>query len=100
MINKKVVTIKVVFIMEKELLMKFAYVKVSTYRHKTVKTLQNTIKIPTEIAKDTGINKSHVSKVLRELKESGIVECMNEEARKGRIYRLTETGEEIANYLK
>lgn len=100
MINNRIVIIKVVVIMEEELLRKYAYVKVSSYRHKTVKTLQNKIKIPTEIARDTGINKSHVSKVLRELKESGIVECMNEEARKGRIYRLTEIGEEIATYLR
>ena len=86
--------------MDDETLRKFAYVNISSYRNRTVKTLQNDIKTPTEISRDTGINRAHVSNVLRELKESGIAECLNEDARKGRIYRLTETGEEIANYLR
>ena len=30
-----------------------------------------------------------------ELKSKEIVECINEEARKGRLYRLTDTGKEV-----
>ena len=41
-----------------------------------------------------------MSKVLKELKESGVAECINEEARKGRLYRLTELGEEIVTKLE
>ena len=85
--------------MDDELLKKIAYINISSYRNKTVKALENEIKTPTEISNDTGINRSHMSNVLRELKDSGIVECVNEEVRKGRIYRLTSTGEEIVDHL-
>ena len=85
--------------MDDETLKKIAYVNISSYRNKTVKALKDEIRTPTEIARDTGINRSHMSNVLRELKDCEIVECINEEVRKGRIYRLTSTGEEIADYL-
>ena len=41
-----------------------------------------------------------MSKVLKELKDAGVAECINEEARKGRLYRLTDLGEEIVGNLK
>ena len=50
-------------------------------------------------AKDTGILPNHISKVLKELKEAEIVECINPEVRKGRLYRLTDVGDEIAKEL-
>ncbi len=79
---------------------KFAYVNISSYRVNTVKALQNEIKTPTDIASDAGIRVNHISKVLRELKETGVAECINEESRKGRLYRLTDVGEEIVDYLE
>lgn len=81
-------------------LIKLSYVNISSYRAKTVKSLSGEVKIPTKIARDTGILPNHISKVLKELKEAEIVECINEEARKGRLYRLTDVGDEIANNLK
>ena len=86
--------------MDDETLKTYAYVNISSYRVKTVKALKDDVKTPTKIAEDTGIRRNHMSKVLKELKESGVAECINEEARKGRIYRLTSTGEEIADNLK
>lgn len=83
-----------------ETLIKLSYVNISSYRAKTVKALKNEVKIPTQIAKDTGILPNHISKVLTELKNVGVAECINEEARKGRLYRLTGTGETIADNLK
>ena len=65
-----------------------------------MKALKNETKIPTQIAKDAGIRSNHISKVLKELKEVGVAECINEEARKGRLYRLTDLGDEIAINLK
>ena len=82
-----------------ELLKKLAYINISSYRNRTVKALHNEVKTPTEISEDTGINRFHMSNVLRELKDTGVVECINEEVRKGRIYRLTQTGEDIAKHL-
>lgn len=64
-----------------------------------MKALQNDVKTPTKIAADTGIRVNHMSKVLKELKESGIAECINEEARKGRLYGLTDLGQNIVDNL-
>ncbi len=85
--------------MDDETLKKYAYVNISSYRAKAVKSLQNDVKIPTQIADETGIRRNHISKVLRELKESGVAECINEEAKRGRMYRLTSVGEDIAENL-
>ena len=76
-----------------------AYVNISSYRVKTVDALKDEVKTPTQIAKDAGIRPNHISKVLSELKAQGIAECINEEARKGRLYRLTDVGNEIADKL-
>ena len=81
-------------------LKKYAYVTISTYRVKTVKALKDDPKMPSKIAAEAGIRPNHISKVLRELKETGVAECINPEVRKGRLYRLTETGEEIVENLK
>jgi hypothetical protein len=36
---------------------------------------------------------------LRELKDSGVAECINEDAKRGRLYRLTDVGEDIADFM-
>ena len=77
-----------------------SYVQISKYREKTLKSIGDDVKIPTNIAKDSGIRTNHISKVLSELKSKEIVECINEEARKGRLYRLTETGKDVLNTIK
>ena len=73
-----------------ELLKLTSYVEISKYREKTLKSIGNNVKIPTNIAKDSGIRTNHISKVLSELKSKEIVECI-----KGRLYRLTDTGKEV-----
>ena len=86
--------------MDDEMLKKISYVNISSYRAKTVKSLQGDVKIPTKIAEDTGILPNHMSKVLKELREAGIAECINPEAKKGRIYRLTDFGKTIVDKLE
>lgn len=83
-----------------ELLKLTSYVQISKYREKTLKSIGDEVKIPTNIAKDSGIRTNHISKVLSELKSKEIVECINEEARKGRLYRLTDTGKEVLYTIK
>lgn len=78
-----------------ELLKLTSYVEISKYREKTLKSIGNNVKIPTNIAKDSNIRTNHISKVLSELKSKEIVECINEEARKGKLYRLTDTGKKV-----
>ena len=83
-----------------ELLKLTSYVQISKYREKTLKSIGDDVKIPTSIAKDSGIRTNHISKVLSELKSKDIVECINEDARKGRLNRLTDTGKEVLDVIK
>ena len=83
-----------------EMLIEMSYVQISKYRTKVVKSLDGETKIPTQIAKDSDIRPNHISKVLGELKKHELVECINPEVRKGRLYRLTETGEDVVKNLK
>ena len=82
-----------------EMLTEISYVKISKYRAKVMKSLDGEVKIPTNIAKDSEIRPNHISKVLSELKAHNLVECINPEARKGRLYRLTEKGDELVKNL-
>jgi ArsR family transcriptional regulator, cadmium/lead-responsive transcriptional repressor len=75
------------------------FVKASKYRTKIMKTLEGNVKIPSQIAKDSDINRSHISDILSQLKEYDLVECVNPEVRKGRLYRLTKKGEILARNL-
>ena len=83
-----------------EMLKEMSYVKISQYRTKVMKSLDGDVKIPTVIAKDSEIRPNHISKVLAELKAHELVECINPEVRKGRLYRLTDKGDEIVKNLK
>lgn len=82
-----------------EMLTEISYVKISKYRSKVMKSLDGDVKILTAIAKDSEIRPNHISKVLAELKEHELVECINPEVRKGRLYRLTNKGEKIINNI-
>lgn len=81
--------------MDDETLKVFAYIKISSYREKALKSLKDGNKTPTQIANDAGIRLSHISKVLREFKDCGVAVCLNEEERKNRIYQLTPLGHDV-----
>lgn len=83
-----------------ELLTEISYVKISKYRSSVVKTLDGDVKMPSAIAKDSQIRSNHISKVLSDLRSHGLVECINPEVRKGRLYRLTDSGEKVAQNLE
>jgi DNA-binding HxlR family transcriptional regulator len=85
--------------MDDETLKVYGYVISSSYRKRSVKSLNESNKIPTVLAEDIGIRSNHVSKVLRELKECGVAECVDESKRKNRYYRLTEKGQDIAELI-
>lgn len=79
---------------------KLKYVNRSSYRVKVLKSLKNDVKMPTQIAEDSGILPNHISNVLRQLKEKEIVECINPEVRKGRLYRLSDEGLDMLDKLE
>ena len=83
-----------------ETLKLIGYVISSSYRVEVMKTLIDKPKIPSKIAADTGIKLNHISNVLNQLKEKGLIRLINPEVKKGRIYELTDVGLEIAKELK
>ena len=87
-------------VLSDEMLKEMSYVKISKYRTKVMKSLDGDVKIPTAIAKDSEIRPNHISKVLAELKAHELVECINPEVRKGRLYRLTDLGKVIVKKIE
>ena len=83
-----------------EMLTEISYVNISKYRTKVMKSLDGEVLIPTQIAKNSGIRTNHISKVLAELKAHELVECINPEVRKGRLYRLTPKGDELIKNIE
>lgn len=77
------------------MLVEVGYVISSKYRTKVIKSLAEDTKIPTQIAKDTDILPNHMSVHLKNLREHELIECINPEVKKGRLYRLTEKGEDL-----
>lgn len=75
------------------------YVIASEYRVNIMKNIGEGIKIPSAIAEDIGLRTNHVSNVLKDLKENDLVVCLNENARKGRLYKNTDLGLKILEYL-
>lgn len=77
-----------------------AYVLMSSYRERAVNVLHEyNFMTPKYIAENCNVRSNHISKTLRELKDKKLVVCINEEAHKGRLYKLTELGQEIYNIL-
>ena len=75
-----------------ELIKKVSYIKRSKNRLKVVKIIDETFKMPSEIAKDMDLRINQVSAILSDLKKERIVVCINEEEKTGRLYRLTNIG--------
>lgn len=86
--------------MEKEIIESVAFIKSSKNRYKVLKSLEEGIKIPSEISRETEIRLNHVSALLKDLKENDYVICLNENHKKGRMYALTDTGKTVINILK
>ena len=77
---------------------KLGWVKASSYRKDILNSLEKP-KTPKELSEDTGYYLSHVSSTLSDLKSKDIVECLNPDRRKGKLYSITEEGIEIRETL-
>ena len=76
------------------------YVNKSSYRRRAMKAIGHNVKIPKEIAHDSDILQNHISNVLRDLKDKELVECLNPDMKKGRLYRLSENGLDILDKVE
>ena len=78
----------------------FSFVMASSYRIKILLSLKEGPKTPTEIARETKLHKGNISKVLGQLREKDLVECITPTRRKARFYKLTKKGEYVADKIK
>ena len=76
------------------------YVNRFKYGLKVMKSLDGDVKIPSEIANDTEIFQNHISNALRQLKEHELIDCINPEVKKGRLYHHTDKGNLIVKNLE
>lgn len=83
---------------ESEFFKIIGYIMASQYRQDIIKSIGTSMKTPSNIAKEIDLRTNHVSNVLKDLKENEIVVCLNEDARKGRLYKNTELGIKILEY--
>lgn len=61
---------------------------------KVLNCLKNGKKISREIEKETGMYKPHVSRTLKELKDKGLIKCLNPKDRNYKFYTLSQKGKE------
>ncbi len=66
----------------------------SSYRKKVLEALENP-KTPSRISKELNINKTHISKTLKELLSKKIIMCLTPKANKGKLYIISNHGKKI-----
>ena len=64
---------------EEEIFDSLGYVMASTYRLSVIQYIGNGVKIPSDIARKIGVRTNHISNVLSDLKQNGLVICLNED---------------------
>lgn len=68
----------------------------SRYRVVALNRLAEGPATPSQIASDADVGIAHVSRALQELSDHSLVTLLvSEDRKKGRVYGLTETGEEV-----
>ncbi len=72
----------------------------SDYRHKILAELDKGIKTPKQVSREANLQINHVSNILKELSDRGLVKCETPDLRKGRLYRITDKGKEILEKIK
>ena len=66
----------------------------SKHRQRILKLLENP-KTPSKISKELNINKTHISKTLKELLSKKTIICLTPKANKGKLYIISNYGKEI-----
>ena len=69
-------------------------------RRKDILILLETPRTPTFLAKQMKSSLANVSLKLGDLKEEGLIRCVNPNDRKGRIYELTDKGKKALAKIK
>lgn len=78
-----------------------AFIKSGKYRIKVMRYLrENNVVTPNEISQSMNVILPQISRTLSELESKEIVLCTTPNRNKGRIYRLTEKGIKILDFLE
>lgn len=85
--------------MEKRNWADYSFVVRSTHR-KRVFELLTTPKTPTQLAQDLQLNLGYISNILISLLERKLIECLNPEEKRHRLYQRTTKGQAIAKHLQ
>lgn len=76
------------------------YVKASKNREAVMRELHDgTAMMPLEIAENTDIPLSSVSRAITQLRNKKLVQLMNPDATRGRLYKLTGKGKAVKAHL-
>jgi len=70
------------------------FIASSEYRKKVLKVLENH-KMPSSLSRELNINKTHISRTLKELSNRKMIECKTPNIRKGKIYVITDYGKNV-----
>lgn len=86
--------------MDDETLILMAYIKNAPTREKVLKSFKREDFLrPIQISKKLNIHPNHVSKNLKDLREHGLVYVINPQYAIPRLYRLTERGKIMLQFL-
>ena len=83
-----------------EIMNTVSYIKRSNNRYNLVMNMNKKFKMPSEMAAEMDLRINQISAILSDLKKEDIVTCINEDAKIGRLYKLTEKGIEAYNLIK
>ena len=71
-------------------------IKNSEYRKKILLSLAEVSYLtPSEISEKTKLRLNHVSNFLKDLKDNKLIICLNDEDKRGRLYKITELGKRV-----
>lgn len=86
--------------MDKALIRDISFIIRSKRRYLVLSELKNGLQIPTSLSKKLNMNKSSVSVILKDLVEKNMIQCVNFEAKRGRIYKITDYGNELLKLIE
>ena len=86
--------------MDDETLILLAYIRNAPTRERVLKSFEGEdYLIPIQISNKTGIHPNNVSKKLKDLREHELVYVINPEYHVPKLYRLTEKGKNMLQFL-
>ncbi|MFX0016860.1 MAG: ArsR family transcriptional regulator [Promethearchaeota archaeon] len=77
-----------------------SYVRISKYREDLLIELSKKPHFPSELVRKLDITFSVVSRTLKELEDRGIIVCLNPEQKKGKLFSISNLGEELISLLQ